>query len=595
MLALVAKEVRHHGAAALASFGLVLAATLMVLVGAMNLDAPSYLPVAADLGRLAAPALSLWWAHRLFAREHLDGTYSFLVLLPNPLWLTATLKIAMGLLMVWSSVVVSFGFVAMLASRREVVSAELLGRVLVEASAHSFAWFGLSAALVQLGRHRIPAWIIFAFFWAALASLAPNLEEQIGFYSALQGGPEGLGRSLDHHVVAAGIWGGLGVLFTLAAVSVDGGMWVSRLYIPADGWGRALSITAISGTILLVTIIDKFVSEPARSDHELLPGAGAVRFLGAEGSGIHRLAQDLSGELDRLAERTGANRVSPVVILRARHDASRPEPVTPEWQGQSLELAVDLESPNPLGPVLREVFDGPTLNPRRDRLRAGLAAYLLSSTSTMHKRAAVASGLGIGRRDLSKWRDLRLRLGADLTEAVAFVGLTTALGRCEDGRKELLLRLLLPRDISTTGLGRLWSMLVDRSEPVEVACGLSEDELLASWSRNLELLRDQFAPSTPLPSVEFRRGTVQGSGVRMVIRVDGPLPPNTELWWAVIDPLESIRPDQLELRKIGFLEVRGGFIDLPADPRSRIAATLAFLQPRIDAVVLSGWTEVHQP
>lgn len=610
MAALLLKELRHHLFIGLSAVALSVAMLVVFLVQAIQLQNPSYLPAGALFARAVTAPLALFCAHRLFVREHQEGTYELVQSLPVRPWLPAVVKISVGLLFLLFVVEGGVLVVASLAAHREIVSEVLLRRVLLRAAVHGYAWFGISVAFAQLGRHRFAAWILLFVFLGELATVAPSLAEHTLWFEVETVKANQVGQPLGQRGFVALVWGTAGLASALTLVSLEGGALVRRLFAPSEGRQRAVLTLVLAVTFVGAGLVGRLAPEHdagARFVPEVR--RGGVRVASTDEAGpTMKLGAALDRELSDLESRVGPDRW-PRVVLRARHDHTQPKPITRTRHGGAVHLAVELEDEETrLRPALRAVLesahsDWPVIDPSVAWMYPGLAQTWLDMqgrpSPVMERRAALAALTDLSPEQLSAWRPVEIRLGADLAEAVSWVGLKVAGRRCDPQLEDDLFEAAFPVRRPPIGGWLLMRRLFSASNPASSLCGLTEEELARAWKTSLETIldahREEIASLPPVPRATFRRIPSRGGPVRLLIDVEGTLPTGSELWWSNLDPLEALEPRRLEVTRVPAEETAVRNITLPADPRARIAATVALHVPELEGHVISGWVEVPSP
>lgn len=588
MIALLAKELRAHLLVGLASVALGLAMVLILLFHAIDLESPSYLPTGAMFANLAIPVLSIIWARRLFVLEHRQGTYELLASLPLQPAAIVVVKIVVALLLV---LVVAEGgglLVAFVAGQREIVGVARLARLTVAIGALAYAWVGLAVAFAQLGRHRLAAWVVLAAALGVLVS-HPVTERLVGL-GAIDTGATVLASPFGQRQLAAFVWGTVGIAFSIWIVTLRGGATVRRFYEPGDGHQRALSMAFIMGAVSLLVLIATAIEERTEPN-DLLPavGDGGVRVAARLNTPLWKLAKDLDTELAAIANAIDGPRWPPVVV-RARHDASKPGAMSHDLVGRTLHLAVDLRAAGHdqlLRRALREVLVAsrggwPAPQHADAWMIPGLADAWLESrgrpTDDVTLAAAYAGRTGVTTSTLTDWPRLRRRLGADLATGVSWVGLRVATKRCGVELPELI-AFALPSGGPPSGAKRILG------DGRDAAC--AADSFAEAWKSALDELAER-VPRRALPNVELVRTPFDRAPVVIAVKLDEALPADAELWWSRIDPLEGVEPQLLDVRR----RPLAGDVTITLDPRARIAATVAYRIPDTDAVVISGWVEV---
>ncbi len=541
MIAFLQKELREHGFSPVLDVFAVLALLTMTTGLALVQDAPSLMPSVAQATALAAPLLALGWSHRLFIKEHADGTWRFLLGTPLPPGRIAAVKLALGHVLTLLPLLLGTLLVTELARAREIVGPDFLAAFVLELAATSANWFGVAALFSQLGRYRVGAWAILLAVLGTGQQIAPELVANSGLGRALFLDPGAQGEIFERAQGVSLVWAVAGTLGAAWLLTRHGGTEVVERQRPADGWERGLVAVAVAGAFL--------VSDGVLALHRAFAGTSSARSADALGA--------IEGELEK--------------TLRA---AGVAVPVSLSWN-------TDVEDPRLLaadgGAMLRRLaratlWESAARDPAKDRLRAGLASVLTG--------AGAPGGIprGLSPEDLRAWTGVLDRHGLDVAEAVSAVGLGLALSRCGEQRLDLLAALESGR---RSGFGQAWEAWTGR-DPLE-ACGLDPRGFEVAWAEALELA----ANMDPLPEVELARAGTSGSPTCLEIRPSTALPASAELWWAELDPLAELDPMALNPRRA---EIREPCVVLPASPRARLAATIAV--PGGESYLISGWKVV---
>ena len=588
ILRLIFKEAHEHRWAAIGVVMLAVAQYLAFLQFSLRHEPPTALVAATNFVWGTGPMIAAYTARRLFVLEQEQRTIQLLRSLPiSPGLVTAT-KLLLGLVYNLAVSLSVLWVSAWFLRNQEIISADWLQRLSVQAAAYVFAWYALAAFHAHLGGYRFAVWLVFFVALLSLDDVFDNPTRSVFWTAALADDIETTRYQTPWDAVwlSAG-WGFGATMLTVVLAGYRGGAWVDSWFAPMSGRRRA----EVTGVAIVAMLLLEVSASAVGRQPGLLPARPAEPWLKATSEDLRPLAVQTTKTIDELRARYGIVD-PPRALLRFRRD-SRSEPVlTRILKSGDLVVGVrpDAPSEDRLRDVVSDVLTGLSAGhwervPATGAWALGFAPFVLNDDRLASTAARLA---GQPASVLDDFEALRERFGRRGVEAAGWLGWRALKDVGDDGAVKALANALFDARRTQTSGGLA---VARRTSPDAVldAAGVNRAAFDAAWARLVTDAAERSAPpfDVALPEVVLERPEQAAPRFTWT-----DLPPpvferKVELWWSVATDLYPYAVPAGELHVARIEPDMAGHIVL-VDPRLRIIVTWV-----VDGEV-QGWREVHR-
>ena len=592
----VAKELRHHGPVAFLAFILSIVWLCTQLGWSLANDQSSLLQVPASAIRILAPAYAVLAANRLFIHERRSGTWQFLASLPIDPAVVCVVKIAFGALATMATCVFWMAATALLLRRRELIAADWLVVMIIQVMVYAFAWFGVATLFAQLGRHRLVAWTVLLSAMAGSLVVSERFMRGYLWFDVVW-------LPIDHTrfappiggIFLAILWGVGTIALSVLLVLRKNGMAIVGWFEPMTTQQRALAILQI--VVILSTPLVFMAGWEPTPNYALLPKVGSVAVAARPGSPLYRAAQELNRELEALKEPLDIDEW-PIIMMMQNHDPQAIAVAAAERAGDVVMLRIkeDASEESMLRASLGEALDARIgglvrVNAAEAWVARGFAYAWLRrhevTSAAFERRVAWAARQGVTTEDLERWPHLTLRLGSDVAEAVAWIGLETVAREAGEDRLMELARRVLGgyRPLNSSGI--VLQRWMGNRPRIEEVTGLKWASLADAWVRRLGAPEDATMEGGARADVR-RACTSYGTPALFWVRkANYP----AELWHAATGPLSAVPEPWAPIHRVE-LDAPLGSVSIAYDDGARVVATFAWFSKDMDGWIIDGWREV---